>query len=180
MNPTVTAVATRAGTILGTAPYMSPEQAKGRPVDRRTDLWAFGVVLYELLTGTRAFQGESVAETLAHVLTLAPNWELLPTDTPPSIRTLLRRCLEKNPTRRLDSAAAVRLEIDEALTSPAPVTTASAGERPRPVAREAIIALAAGSLIAALGMWFVMRNGPQQPTPPVRFTITFPPRLDGT
>ena len=77
-SPTVTAVATRAGTILGTAPYMSPEQAKGRPVDRRTDLWAFGVVLYELLTGTRAFQGESVAETLAHVLTQAPNWACCP------------------------------------------------------------------------------------------------------
>jgi serine/threonine protein kinase len=73
-SPTVTAVATRAGTILGTAPYMSPEQAKGRAVDRRTDLWAFGAVLSELLTGSRAFQGESVAETLAHVLTHTPNW----------------------------------------------------------------------------------------------------------
>ena len=124
-SPTVTAVATRAGTILGTAPYMSPEQAKGRPVDRRTDLWAFGAVLYELLTGTRAFQGESVAETLAHVLTQAPNWALLPADTPAPIRTLLRRCLEKNPTRRLDSAVALRLEIDDALASPAGVTTAS-------------------------------------------------------
>ena len=89
-SPTVTAVATRAGTILGTAPYMSPEQAKGRLVDRRTDLWAFGAVLYELLTGTRAFQGESVAEALAHVLTQAPNWALLPADTPAPIRTLLR------------------------------------------------------------------------------------------
>ena len=174
-SPTVTAPGTCAGVILGTAPYMSPEQAKGRPVDRRTDIWAFGVVLYELLTGTAAFQGNSVAETLSQILTQAPNWELLPADTPPSIRTLLRRCLEKNPTRRLDSAAAVRLEIDEALTSPTPVTTASAGERPRRVTREVIIAFAAGSLIAALGMWFVMRNGAQQPTPPVRFTITFPP-----
>ena len=101
--------------MLGTAPYMSPEQAKGRPVDRRTDLWAFGVVLYELLTGTRAFEGESVAETLAHVLTQTPNWALLPADTPAPIRTLLRRCLEKNPAKRLDSAVALRLEIDDAL-----------------------------------------------------------------
>ena len=91
----------RAGTILGTAPYMSPEQAKSRPVDRRTDLWAFGAVLYELLTGTRAFQGESVTETLAHVLTLTPDWTLLPAETPAPIRTLLRRCLEKNPIHRL-------------------------------------------------------------------------------
>ena len=99
-SPTVTAVATRAGIILGTAPYMSPEQAKGRAVDRRTDLWAFGAVLYELLTGKRAFQGETVAETLSHVLTQAPNWTLLPVQTPASIRTLLGRCLEKNPTKR--------------------------------------------------------------------------------
>jgi serine/threonine protein kinase len=83
---------------------MSPEQAKGRPVDRRADLWAFGVVLYELLTGTRAFEGESVAEILSHVLTQTPHWALLPADTPAPIRTLLRRCLEKNPARRLDSA----------------------------------------------------------------------------
>jgi serine/threonine protein kinase len=162
-SPTITAVGTRAGIILGTAPYMSPEQAKGRPVDRRTDIWAFGVVLYEVLTGTAAFQGNSVAETLSQILTQAPNWELLPADTPPSIHKLLRRCLEKNPARRLDSAAAVRLEIDEALTPPAPVTTAGGGKRPRRVTREAIVALAAGSLLAALGMWFVTRNGPQPP-----------------
>ena len=174
-SPTVTAPVTRAGIILGTAPYMSPEQAKGRPVDRRTDIWAFGVVLYELLTGTAAFPGDSVAETLSQVLTQAPNWELLPADTPSSIRTLLRRCLEKNPARRLDSALAVRLEIDDALTSPAPVTTADGTQkRRRRVTREAIIALAAGTIITALGMWFVMRNGPQA-APPVRFTITFPP-----
>ena len=118
-SPTVTAVATRAGTVLGTAPYMSPEQAKGRAVDRRADLWAFGVVLYELLTGTPAFQGESVAEVLSHVLTQAPDWALLPADTPAPIRILLRRCLERNPARRLDSAVALRLEIDDVLVSPA-------------------------------------------------------------
>ena len=175
-SPTVTAVATRAGTILGTAPYMSPEQAKGRPVDRRTDLWAFGVVLYELLTGTRAFQGESVAETLAHVLTQTPNWALLPADTPAPIRTLLRRCLEKNPARRLDSAVALRLEIDDALASPAGVMAVGGPEARRwRITWEAIAALVATSLLAALGTWAVIRNDPPAPALPARFTITFPP-----
>jgi len=174
-SPTVTAPGTGAGIVLGTAAYMSPEQAKGRAVDRRTDIWAFGAVLYELLTGRAVFQGNSFAETVSQILTHAPNWELLPAATPPSIRTLLRRCLEKNPTRRLDSAAAVWLEIDELLTSPAPMTTAGERERPRRVTREAIIALATGSLIAALGTWFLIPNGPQQAAAPVRLTITFPP-----
>ena len=174
-SPTVTALGTRAGVILGTAPYMSPEQAKGRPVDRRTDIWAFGVVLYELLTARAAFPGASVAETLSQILTQAPDWELLPSDTPPSIRTLLRRCLEKNPARRLDSAAAVRLELDDALASPALATTG--GERrnrPRRLTRELFTGVAAG-LIAALATWSLFRTDPPQPTPAVRFTIAFPP-----
>ena len=176
-SPTVTAVATRAGIILGTASYMSPEQAKGRAVDRRTDIWAFGVVLYELLTGTRVFQGESVAEILSHVLTQAPNWALLPADTPAPIRTLLRRCLEKNPTRRLDSAAALRLEIDDALASSAGVTTAGVPPAPRRRVtwEAAIAAVVAASLIAALGTWVLMRQAPPAPVFPARFTITFPP-----
>ena len=174
-SPT-TAVATRAGSILGTAPYMSPEQAKGRPVDRRTDLWAFGAVLYELLTGTRAFQGESVAETLAHVLTQTPNWARLPADTPAQIRTLLRRCLEKNPTRRLDSAVTLRLEIDDALAAPAGAMTASGPQvRRRRITWQAIAAVVAASLIGALGTWAVMRNEPPAPAFPARFTLTFPP-----
>ena len=106
---------TQAGMILGTAAYMSPEQAKGRAADRRSDVWAFGVVLYEMLTGQRAFKGEDVSDTLAFILTREPDWATLPADTPPPIRRLLRRCLEKDRTRRLDSAAAARLEIDEAL-----------------------------------------------------------------
>jgi eukaryotic-like serine/threonine-protein kinase len=175
-SPTVTAVATRAGTILGTAPYMSPEQAKGRLVDKRTDIWAFGCLLYELLTGTAAFQGNSVAETLSQVLTQPPNWELLPAETPASIRTLLRRCLEKNPTRRLDSAVAVRLEIDDALTSAAGVTAVAVPKpQRRRVVWNVIAAVAVGSVVAALGTWAVMRNEPLAPALPVRFTITFPP-----
>jgi serine/threonine-protein kinase len=153
---------------------MSPEQAKGRPLDRRTDLWAFGAVLYELLTGTRAFPGDSVSETLAHVLTQAPNWALLPTDTPAPIRTLVRRCLEKNAARRLDSAVALRLEIDDALASPAGVTAGGPQARRR-ITWVAIAALIAASLIGALGTWAVMRNEPPAPARPTRFTITFPP-----
>ncbi len=97
---------------------MSPEQARGRPVDKRADLWAFGAVLYEMLTGRRAFDGEHVSDTLTRVLTKDPDWSALPADTPAPVRRLLRRCLEKDRKRRLDSAAAARLEIDDAIASP--------------------------------------------------------------
>jgi Tol biopolymer transport system component len=123
---------TQAGMILGTAAYMSPEQAKGHPVDRRSDVWAFGVVLYEMLTGRRAFEGDDVSDTLAFLLMREPDWALLPADTPPSIRRLLRRCLEKDRKRRLDSAADARLEIEEALNAPSTVDDATAQPTPVP------------------------------------------------
>src|SRR5437867_8009829 len=103
-SPTLMVGVTRDGIILGTAAYMSPEQAKGRPVDKRADLWAFGAVLYELLTGRRAFTGEGVSDTLAHVLMTEPDWTALPATTPASIRRLLRRCLAKDRKRRLADA----------------------------------------------------------------------------
>jgi serine/threonine protein kinase len=110
-SPTITTPAmTQAGMILGTAAYMSPEQAKGRMADKRSDLWAFGAVLYEMLTGQRAFESEDVSDTLTFILTREPNWATLPVDRPPPIRRLLCRCLEKERTRRLDSAAAARLK----------------------------------------------------------------------
>ncbi len=109
---------TGVGVILGTAAYMAPEQAKGLPADKRSDIWAFGCVLYETLTGTRAFGGEGVSDTLANVLRSEPDWSALPTTVSSAIRTLLQRCLTKDRKRRLDSAAAARLEIDDALTSP--------------------------------------------------------------
>src|SRR5262245_39257232 len=113
-SPTITSPAmTQMGVILGTAAYMSPEQAKGRPADKRSDVWAFGCVLFEMLTGRRPFAGEDVAETLAQVLTKEPGWSLLPPETPPSIRRLLRRCLERDRSRRLADIADARLEIDE-------------------------------------------------------------------
>jgi Tol biopolymer transport system component len=114
-SPTITSPAmTHAGTILGTAAYMSPEQAKGRPADARSDVWAFGCVFYEMLTGARPYAGEDVADTLAAVLRAEPDWSALPSSTPPAIRRLLQRCLQKDRKRRLAAIADVRLYIEEA------------------------------------------------------------------
>ena len=136
-SPTLTEEMTRAGVILGTAAYMSPEQAKGKPVDKRADIFAFGAVLYELLTGKRAFGGETITETLASILKSEPDWEKLPENTPWNIRTLLRRCLHKETNRRLQHIWDVRIEIEEALTTPATgipgaTTAISAGTGWRP------------------------------------------------
>jgi len=108
---------TMAGVILGTAAYMSPEQAKGRPAEKRSDIWAFGCVLYEMLTGERAFDGEDTAETMAAVIRATPDWSKLPSGTSQSIRRLLRRCLEKDRKERLPHIGAARLEVKEALAS---------------------------------------------------------------
>src|SRR4030095_1852845 len=117
-SPTITTPAiTQVGVILGTAAYMSPEQAKGRPADKRSDIWAFGCVLYEMLTGVRVFDGEDVAETIAAVIRTTPDWSRLPPSTPQSIRRLLRRCLEKDRKERLPHIGAARLEVKEALAS---------------------------------------------------------------
>jgi hypothetical protein len=116
-SPTLSVHATHAGVILGTAAYMSPEQARGKTVDRRADIWAFGAVLFEMLTGTRAFPGEDVTDTIVSVVSKEPDWTALSPDVPAGIRRLLRRSLEKDSKRRLDSAAGVRIEIDDALTA---------------------------------------------------------------
>jgi len=120
-SPTITspAMMTRAGIILGTAAYMSPEQAAGKTADKRSDLWAFGVVLLEMLTAQPAFTGETVSHVLAAVLKSDPDWTTLPAETPPAVRRLLRRCLTKDRRRRLDSAADAQLEIDDAVLAPA-------------------------------------------------------------
>src|SRR5207249_4941582 len=123
VSPVVTAM----GVILGTAAYMSPEQAKGRPADKRSDLWAFGCVLFEMLTGTRPFAGEDITDVMVAVLSKEPDWTALPARVPGSIRALIRRCLEKDRKRRLDSAAAARLEIDDALS---PSTATATETRP--------------------------------------------------
>jgi Tol biopolymer transport system component len=115
LSPTMTSAGTRAGMILGTAAYMSPEQARGKPVDRRADIWALGCLLFEMLTGRAAFGGETVTDTLAAVVRAEPDWDALPAETPATIRRQLRRSLAKDPAQRLRDAGDLRLEIDEAL-----------------------------------------------------------------
>ncbi len=113
-EPTVT----QAGRVMGTAAYMSPEQARGKPMDRRTDIWSFGCLLYEMLTGHLPFEGETTTDVLARIIEREPDWERLPPTTPPNIRVLLRRCLAKEPRRRLQHMGDAVLEIDETLTLP--------------------------------------------------------------
>ena len=128
-SATVTAVGTQAGLILGTAAYMAPEQAKGKPADRRADIWALGCVLFEMLTGQQAFAGDTLSDVLVRVLEHEPDWQMLPVRTPASICRLLRRCFEKDPKRRLDSAAVARIEIDEAGSEPIPIPQAAGARR---------------------------------------------------
>ncbi|MGA2263404.1 MAG: serine/threonine-protein kinase [Acidobacteriota bacterium] len=135
-SPTITEQMTRAGVILGTAAYMSPEQARGKPVDARTDVWAFGCVLYELLTGRCAFGGETVTDILGAVVHKEPDWTALPPATPPPVRRLLARCLTKDARQRLHDIADARLEIDDAMNGTgAGAPTAEAAQGPRPRAR---------------------------------------------
>ncbi|HSS45767.1 MAG TPA: protein kinase, partial [Thermoanaerobaculia bacterium] len=123
-SPTLTAAATQAGVVIGTAAYMSPEQARGRTVDKRADVWAFGAVLYEMLAGRKAFEGETVSDTLAAVLRADIDWKALPAGSPPAVRRLLERCLERDPKRRLRDIGEARIALEGA---PAGLIDAGAG-----------------------------------------------------
>ena len=116
ISPTLSIHATQAGIILGTAAYMAPEQARGKTVDRRADIWAFGCVLFEMVTGRRAFDGDDISTTLASVLKTEPDWQLLPPTTPTGLRRLLSRCLRKDPTVRLQAISDARVELGELLS----------------------------------------------------------------
>ena len=173
-SPTLSLAATQQGMILGTAAYMSPEQAKGRAVDKRTDIFAFGCLLFEMLTGKPAFEGEDVPEVLGAVLKSDPVWTQLPEDLPPGIHHLLRLCLEKNAKNRRSDATDVRLDIEQALKEPAPATQTSSEIVKRPLWRRAIpvvIALAMFTSIAGFAAWHL------KPSPNamiVRFPFTVP------
>ncbi|MCA1650162.1 MAG: protein kinase [Acidobacteria bacterium] len=153
---------TQMGMILGTAAYMAPEQAKGKPIDKRADIWAFGVVLFELLTGRRAFDGESITDVLSAVTRDEPRWAELPSSTPASIRRLLQRCLEKDPRRRLRDIGDARLEIADALEKGG--TSSEAVDVHGPKRRSRGVLFAAAGLVAAgvLGGWLAasLRRAP--------------------
>ncbi|MDA2935289.1 protein kinase [Acidobacteria bacterium AH-259-D05] len=167
-SPTLTNAATQARVILGTAAYMSPEQARGKPVDKRVDVWAFGVVLYEMLTGKHTFEGEDISLTLAAVMKDEPRWEALPVRTPEAIRRLLRRCLQKDLDQRFRDIGYSRIEIEEALTAPtteipAAATTVSARPSWRQAAPLVVAALIAGAILSAITAWSLRSstvNGP--------------------
>jgi len=166
---------TELGMIIGTAAYMAPEQARGKAVDRRADIWAFGVVLYEMLSGARLFTGETVSDILAAVLTREPDWKALPAGTPEGVRRLLRRCLEKEPRRRLSSIGDARLELDETELTGA----ASAGiprVRDGRVRRREFVAWTATVLsLLAAGAALLWRPAAQTPLPRVvRATLPLP------
>ena len=162
-SPTLSMAATRQGVILGTAAYMSPEQARGKKVDRRTDIWAFGVVLYEMLTGKQAFEAEDVSLALASVMKSDPEWSLLPKDLPPALRNVLHRCLQKDPKQRLRDMGDVRLAMDGAFaTAAAPKAEITAAPR-LPLWRRAMpvaIAVCLAAAVAGGGIWLLTRPAP--------------------
>jgi len=171
-SPTLSAVATMQGVLLGTAAYMSPEQARGKAVDKRTDIWAFGCVLYELLTGKQAFAGDDITDILAAVVRAEPDWQALPAAIPVQVRALLRRCLQKDKTLRLRDAGDARIEIQEVLASPTAVVgsvvAATKGWRERAAWPTAgVLALIA----IALAIVLVLRAPkPPQPQQPIRLS----------
>jgi Tol biopolymer transport system component len=179
MSPTLSVHATHAGILLGTAAYMSPEQARGKAVDRRADVWAFGCVLFEMLAGRQAFDGgETVSDAIAAILRTEPDWSRLPSDTPAYIRKLLRRCLQKDPQKRLPHIGVARIEIDDGATDGGPSSATQAAVTPaaRPALwRRALPAIAASVLVGVLvatAAW-TLRPTPAK-TPIVRFSIPVP------
>jgi len=167
-SPALTAM----GVILGTAAYMSPEQARGRAVDKRADIWAFGCVLYEMLTGCQPFAGDSMTDVLAAVVKEEPDWTRLPVTTPPALRRLLRRCLEKDPQKRLRDAADARLDLDDARsTTSDDMATPAASRRPGPgglgALRLVTVALVTG--VAAAGAAWMLKPAP--PRPVTKFSV---------
>ena len=177
MSPTLSFNATMAGVILGTAAYMAPEQARGKPVDKRADIWAFGAVLYEMLTGRQPFPGEDISHVLARVIDRDPDWSLLPPALPPSLRTCLQRCLVKDPRQRMRDIGDVRLALEGAFETHAPPASdrALTVGSPVPLWRRLLPAVGLSVLLSGMvgaAVWLQMRPGP---APVTRFVLTTPP-----
>jgi serine/threonine protein kinase len=173
-SPTLSMMATQAGVVLGTAAYMSPEQAKGLPADQRSDVFAFGAVLYEMLTRRQPFQGDTAADLLASVIVREPDLNALPPNLNPRLHELLQRCLEKNPKKRWQAMGDVRAEIEMIAAAPHIMPGLSATTPPRPLWRRALpfavtATVAAG--ITAVGVWSVLKNAAPAPRAVTRFEI---------
>jgi predicted Ser/Thr protein kinase/dipeptidyl aminopeptidase/acylaminoacyl peptidase len=178
MSPTMVSPATQAGIILGTAQYMSPEQARGREVDQRADIWAFGCVLFEMVSGRPPFEsGDTVSDAIAAILAGEPRWHALPGNTPATVRRLLRRCLQKDVNRRLRHVADARLELEDAAVEPSPAAgTAQVRSSRRAGVSWAIAAVAVG--IASFAVWSG-RGRLEGASPPVtRLELALPPDLE--
>ena len=173
-SPTLSMAATKQGVILGTAAYMSPEQAKGLPADNRADVFAFGCVLYEMLTGRMAFQGELATEILASVINQEPDHTALEPNLHPRIKELLRRCFQKQPKNRWQAVGDVRFEIEQVLADPSGASAQPVVEVV-PAAPQSklpwVAAIALAAIIASSVVWFLTLSGPQQP---VRLTAVHP------
>ncbi len=171
-SPTLTAGGTLQGVILGTAAYMSPEQARGHPVDARTDVWAFGCVLYEMLAGRPAFIGPTASDTIAKILEREPDWSVLPSTTPPGFRRLLARCLEKDPKRRLHAIADAQFEIDDAI---ADASRGAPSARPSSrVGRWAVAAVVVTAIAATVGWKLWSTRTIKLPPPRVMALTSYP------
>jgi len=171
MSPTITSPAmTQAGVILGTAAYMSPEQARGKPVDKRADVWAFGVVLFEMLTGRRAFPGEDITDTIVSVVSKEPDWKALPASTPPALRSLMGRCVVKDPRNRLRDMGDARIALADVRHEPAWPADRADGSRSSP-RRERV--LAAVALLFAFTTIFAFLRPLFAPAPPLPPTVRF-------
>jgi serine/threonine protein kinase/dipeptidyl aminopeptidase/acylaminoacyl peptidase len=169
-------VTTREGAVLGTAAYMPPEQARGLPVDKRADIWAFGAVLYEMLTGARPFGGATVVDLLAAVVTAEPDWTRLPSGTPAAVVRLLQRCLQKDARQRLRDIGDARIELaqlEAGVADPSPLPAPPPPPAPSPVWRGAAL-FAAGLAVAGLVAWRVMPTAPA-PAPVERLNVEMPP-----
>jgi len=174
-----TTTVTQPGCVIGTPAYMSPEQARGKPVDKRSDIWSFGCVLFEMLSGRKPFEGQTVSDMLANVLQGEPDWQVLPQTTPTNIGILLRRCLEKDPRCRLHDIADAAIEINETLNLPAiaPPMTNTSLEIPHPTAWKKLIAVGAvclllGIIMGAIAIWSHWHPGAPQAQPIRSFTIS--------
>jgi serine/threonine-protein kinase len=181
-SPTLSAAATRAGVMLGTAAYMAPEQARGKRVDRRADIWAFGCVLYEILTGRGAFAGETTSDILACVIRAEPDWSSLPGSIPSRIRELLRRCLQKDPKQRLQAIGEARIAVEAAVArSSEPVATQPGATYEQPVLRRAFPWVVATIAVAsAMGFGALYRHASRsEPRQVVQVSLMLPEPLAG-